>query len=122
MENKKITIKELLKNRILWRVYLIWFLRRILPLIAAQAVILGVTLKIFAGNVFFIKVLKNGYLVANMGYWSFFKFLFYSFLGTRPLTQAVMILGLAVTSLIIRDFLRMLLTYKAMHLRSDQTN
>lgn len=121
MENKKVTIKELLKNRILWRVYLIWFLRRILPLIAVQIMILGAALKIFAGNVFVIKVLKNGYLVANMGYWSFFKFLFYSFLGTRPLTQAVMILGLAVTSLIIRDFIRMLFTYKAMHLRSDQT-
>ena len=117
MENKKITIKELLKNRILWRVYLIWFLRRILPLMAVQIVMLGVALKIFAGNVFVIKVLKNGYLVANMGYWSFFKFLFYSFLGTRPLTQIALILGLAVTSLIIRDFIRMLFTYKAMHLR-----
>ncbi len=117
MENKKVTIKELLKNRILWRVYLIWFLRRIVPLMAAQVLILGVALKIFADHVFVIKVLKNGYLVANMGYWPFFKFLFYSFLSTRHLTQVAIVLGLAVTSLIIRDFGRSIFAYKAMHLR-----
>ena len=122
MANPNVSIKELLKNRILWRVYLVWFFRRILPLIAVQIVILTAALKIFSGNVFVIKVLKNGYLVANTGYWSFFKFLFYSFLGTRPLTQIVVVLGLAVTSLIIRDMIRSLFAYKAMHLRSDQTN
>ena len=117
MENKKITIKELLKNRILWRVYLVWFLRRILPLIAVQILILAAALEIFSGNVFVIKVFKNGYLVANSGYWSFFKFLFYSFLGTRHLTQAVIILVLAVISLIIRDVARSIFAYKSMHLR-----
>ena len=98
-----------------------WFLRKILPLIAVQIVILSAALKIFSGNVFVIKVLKNGYIVANAGYWPFSKFLFYSFLGTRHLTQAAIILGLAVTSLIIRDIGRSILAYKAMHLRSDQT-
>ena len=52
----KPTVKELLKNRILWRVYLVWFFRRIVPLIAIQAFAFLVFIKIFAKNVFVSKV------------------------------------------------------------------
>jgi hypothetical protein len=108
---------NMFKNRVLWRVYFIWFFRRIVPLMAIQAVILGLALKIFAEKVFVRAVLQNAVQVADSGYWAFFKYLVISFLGTRPLVQIAILLGLGVSALIIRDLTRSLFTYKAMRLR-----
>ena len=107
-------LNEKLKNRLLWKIYLIWFFRRIVPLILLQLAIFSIALKTFADNVFISRVFKNAALAADSGYWTFFKYLFFSFFNTGPLTQLVILVGLGVTALIIRDISRSLFTYWAL--------
>ena len=117
MDNQKITVKQLLKNRILWKVYLAWFFRRIVPLIILQLAVFLVVLKFFAKSVFIRQVFRNAYLVSEASYWSFFKYAVFSFLNTPPLTQIISLIILGVIALLLRDFIRALLTYKAMWLK-----
>lgn len=115
--NNQHSLKELLKNRILWKIYIAWFFRRIVPLVLLQIAVLAFALKIFAKNVFVRAVLENAVQAADSGYWEFFKYLVMSFLGTRLLIQIIILLGLGLGALIIRDLARSLFTYKAMRLR-----
>ena len=105
-----------IKKRILVKIYTVWFLRRILPLIIIQVVVLALALKIFAKNLFVSMVLKNAAQAADAGYWIFLKYLGAAFLETRPLTQIIILIGLGVVALIIRDIIRSLFAYKSMRI------
>jgi hypothetical protein len=117
MNNQNITVQQLLKNRILWRIYLLWFLRRIVPLIILQVAVFVLALQLFAKNVFVSKIFQNVSVVAGAGYLNVLKYAFAAFLNTRPLTQAVILLILGVVALLLRDFIRALTTYKSMWMR-----
>lgn len=106
-------LTDKLKNKIAWKIYVIWFFRRIIPLILLQIFILALALRIFAKNVFVAMVLKNLGQVAEGGYWQVFKYLIASFLNTRPINQVVILVLLGVFALILRDIGRSLFTYKA---------
>lgn len=105
------------KKRILLKIYTLWFLNRVIPLIIIQVLILALALKIFANNVFVSKVLKNSSQIANFGYWDLLKYLIISFINTRPLTQIAILIGLGIGALIIRDIIRSFMTYKTMWIR-----
>lgn len=105
------TISPILKNKILLRVYVIWFLRRIVPLVAIQIIALVIALKLFASNVFISKVFQNAELVAGENLWNIFKYLVLAFLQTRFIIQIIVLLGLGIGALILRDIGRALITY-----------
>ncbi|MEK9170216.1 MAG: hypothetical protein AAB674_01055 [Patescibacteria group bacterium] len=111
------TTAEKIKNKILVRVYILWFLKRVIPLIILQILILALALKIFANNVFVSSVLQNVSVAARSGYWEFLKYLSVAFLGTRPLIQVAILIGLGIGALIIRDVMRSFMTYKSMWMR-----
>jgi len=117
---QEVSIKQLLKNKILWRIYILWFFRRIMPLIAAQILIFLIVLKIFAKNVFISKVFHNAANVADHGHWPFLKYAFFSFFNTHPLTQISILLILGVAALIIRDFIKVVFTYQGMWIRKPR--
>ncbi|OGY62240.1 MAG: hypothetical protein A2745_02430 [Candidatus Harrisonbacteria bacterium RIFCSPHIGHO2_01_FULL_44_13] len=100
-----------MKYKILFKVYLIWFFRRILPLMVLQVLVLILALKIFAGQVFVAKVFENAAVTARAGYWDFFKYLVSAFFQTRPLIQVVILIMLGFGALILRDIGRALITY-----------
>lgn len=108
---------ETIKKRILARVYISWFIKRVIPLIIIQALALAAALKLFAKNVFVSRVLQNASVAADSGYWVFSKYLLISFLNTRPIIQICILLGLGLGALLIRDFIRSLMTYKAMWIK-----
>jgi hypothetical protein len=108
---------ELSKNKILWQVYVAWFLRRILPIVVAQLLLIALAVRIFARNVFVSRVLQNVSLVAESGYWAVLKYLMLSFWATKPLTQLAILLIVAVVALLIRDIGKSFLAYKTMWLR-----
>lgn len=108
---------ELFKNKILWQVYVVWFLRRILPIVAGQLLLIALAVQIFAKNVFVSRVLQNVSFVAESGYWAVVRYLILSFWVTKPLTQLVILFIIAVLTLLIRDIGKSLLAYKAMWLR-----
>ena len=112
--SQEVGVKELLKNRILWRIYILWFLRRIVPLIVFQIAAFILVFRIFAKNVFISKVFRNAALAADFGYWSLLQYSFAAFLNAHLITQISIILILGVAALLLRDLMRVLVTYKAM--------
>ena len=107
-------IQNTVKNKILFRVYFVWFIKRIIPIIILQIALLAGALKIFAGNVWVKSVLDNASIQSGSGYPEFLKYLVYAFLNTKPMVQIVVIIGLGVGALIFRDLVRALVTYVLM--------
>lgn len=105
------TTNTMLKSRILFRVYAIWFLRRIVPLVVIQIIGLVMALKLFANNIFVSKVFQNAELVAGENLWNILKYLVLAFLQTRFIIQILVLLGLGIGALILRDIGRALMTY-----------
>lgn len=108
MESKA---SELFKNKLLWRVYLAWFLKRILPLILIEVIVVIVALKVLADTVFVAKVFENAALAGHDSLWGFATYLVSSFFGTRFVVQISILLGLGLGALILRDAIRAILTY-----------
>ena len=92
-------------------------MRRIVPLIALQLLFFSVALQLFAKNVFVSNVFKNAAIVSDKGYLELLRYLALSFFNTRPMTQVVILIILGVIALLIRDFVRMFGTYRAMWIR-----
>ena len=113
----KQSLRSLFRDRLFWRIYVIWFFRRIVPLVVIQIAFLALVLTLFADSVFISKVLENVGYVAGRGYWSALKYLVKAFLGTSFLVQLAILLVLGLGSLLIRDIGRSVLAYKAMWLR-----
>ncbi len=105
------TLNEFFKNRILWKIYAIWFMRRILPLILGQIIVLIIALWVFARKVFVGKVLENATGAADANFWDFIKYILSAFLQTHTLVQIAILLGLGLGALIIRDIGRTLIAY-----------
>ncbi|MDP2696033.1 MAG: hypothetical protein Q8O87_02150 [bacterium] len=102
-----------IKSRLFWRIYAIWFVRRILPLMLVQVLVAALGLKIFAHKVFVSEVLKNAAIgqLGDATYWAFLKYLFNAFLGTNPLVQVAILLVLGLGALVLRDLGRALAIY-----------
>ncbi len=115
---QKVTLGHFLRNRILWKVYFMWFLRRIVPLIVLQIAVFALAIEIFAGNVFVSHVFQNAAVISEGSYWSVLEFMFNSFLNTRPLTQIATLVILGIIALLIRDLIRMAVTYHSMWVRT----
>lgn len=107
----KFSLNNITKNRILIKVYTIWFLKRVLPLVLIEIGALVFGLMVFARNVFVSKVLQNIGIVSEQGYWTVFKYLFYSFAKTHFVVQVVIIIVLGIGALILRDILRAIMVY-----------
>ena len=98
-------------DKILWKIYLIWFLRRIVPLVLVQIVFLVIFLKLLAGKVFFGKVIENAALASGSNYWEFFKYLVSAFFTTHIAVQLFILLILGIGALLLRDLGRVVLNY-----------
>ena len=105
-------ISREISKRVLFRIYVIWFFRRIIPLMLAQITLLALAIKIFANKVFVAKILQNtADISAKAGYWEVLKSIFWAFARARFFTQAAILFGLGFGALIIRDFLKAMIAY-----------
>ena len=99
------------KNKLLWKIYLVWFFRRILPLAVLQVAVGVLALKIFAEKVFVAKVFQNAALSGQTDWWEFLGYLGNAYLQTRPAIQIIIPIALGVGALILRDTGRALMVY-----------
>lgn len=99
------------KNKILWKVYVAWFFKRILPLIIFQIIVVAIALKILANKVFVGQVLQNATIGTNADFWGFFRYLISAFFNTSPVVQIAAFIGLGIGALILRDAARALRAY-----------
>lgn len=110
-----------MRSKILWKIYLIWFFRRIVPLMTLQAIIIGFALKLFANKVFVSQVFANAGVAANSGYGKFFKYLVVAFFQTRPIVQISVLIILGLGALILRDIGRSIMVYVSTFRKRNQT-
>ncbi|MBI2024700.1 MAG: hypothetical protein HYT03_01225 [Candidatus Harrisonbacteria bacterium] len=98
-------------NKLLWKIYTIWFLRRILPLILIQVAVLIIVLKLLAGKIFLGKIIENASIASDSNIWEFAKYLLGAFLQTNIAVQIFIMLILSVGALILRDLGRAMFSY-----------
>ncbi len=102
----------LLKNRILWKVYLVWFVKKILPLIIFELLILTFAGYVLAKYIFVERVVGNTLIIAANHPWSLFYYLIYAFIKTSFLNKAGIIVVLSLGALLLRDIGRVIVSYR----------
>lgn len=100
------------KTQILWKVYLVWFFRRILPLVALEVLVLGAAVYFLARFIFVEKVISNTLAAAANNPLVIFTYLFYAFLGTTLINKVLIIALLSIGALLLRDIGRTLVSYR----------
>ena len=103
-----------LRNRIMKRIFGIWFLRHTMPLVILELIGLFVALSFFTRLVFVEKVVSNALTAAVGNPFKLFTYLVSAFLGSEFTTQAVIVILLAVVILVLRDLNRSLIAYLVM--------
>ena len=101
-------MSPILRSKILWKVYLAWFLKKILPLLVLEILILGVAIFFFARYVFIAKVVDNALLNAVHNPLQIFSFMFFAFLATSWLKKIVVVVFLGLGVLLLGDLGRVL--------------
>ncbi|HEY4499816.1 MAG TPA: hypothetical protein VJH70_01640 [Candidatus Paceibacterota bacterium] len=103
---------ELLKNRILWKVYAVWFFAKILPILLFELIVIVGALYIFGKFVFVERVVGNTLLIASEHPLALFNFLVFAFMKTSWIIKGVTLIGLSIGALILRDIGRVLVSYR----------
>jgi len=98
-------------NKLLWKIYTIWFLRRIVPLILVQIIFIVIFLKLIANQIFFGKVLENAALASDSNLWEFSQYLIGAFFQTHIAVQLSVLFLLGIGALFLRDTGKAVLSY-----------
>src|SRR3989338_1822137 len=91
-----------MNSRILLRVYIVWFIRRILPLMALEVVGAAVFLKVFANAVFVERTFQNARL-GETNLWGIMRYLLAAYLNTEFVIQLAILLVMGLLALVVRD-------------------
>jgi hypothetical protein len=106
-------MNKTLKSKILWKIYVVWFLKRILPLVVLEVLVIVGALYTLAQFVFVEQVVSNAFLNSASNPWRLAVFLFYAFLNTHWFTQLAILIFLGLGALLLRDFGRALASYRS---------
>ena len=102
---------NILKSRILWKVYLNWFFKRILPLVVLEVLFLGTAAYLLAKYIFVGQIVNNTLLVIANNPLSAIYFLAWAFIKTHLLNKLIIIFLLSLGALFLRDFGRAVASY-----------
>ncbi len=102
-----------LKKKILWHIYLAWFFKRILPIIILEIGVVVMAVYFLAKFVFIERVVGNSLTWAAHNPISLFAFFISAFVHTTLLKQIIIIIGLALGALLIRDIGRIIVSYQS---------
>lgn len=114
--------KNQLSDRIMRRVYFIWFSKRILPHIIFEGIVFIIFMYLIGQNVFVAKVMQYASLVlANQSEYpmTLASFTFDVFLRTRPIVQISVLGSLIMFFLISKNFIASIIQFA--HAK-DETN
>lgn len=104
MNTQNINIQ--LKNRIMHRVYGIWFVRRVLPRLLIEGAVAFIIVRELANRVFVNHVLSNAALhTFARTPLEFVQYFGRAFMNTESLTQILLAGSFILASLLVRDFL-----------------
>lgn len=97
-------------KHILLRVYIVWFFRRILPLMALEVILAAVFLKIFANAVFVERTFQNASL-GRESIWGIVRYLLAAYINTEFAVQLAILLILGIAALLLRDLGRAVIIF-----------
>ncbi|MEK7554884.1 MAG: hypothetical protein AAB518_02795 [Patescibacteria group bacterium] len=110
---EKRSIRQRIKQRVLGRIYHIWFLRYAAPLFAAEIVAVVIAAVFFSRFVFFEEVVSNTLNASAGNPWRAFLYLLSAFIGTTLFTKFVIIIIVGGGILFFRDINRSIIAYAA---------
>ncbi len=99
------------KNKIMRRVYAIWFARTVAPLVAVEAVVFVVALNVFASNVFVERAVGNALLHSLGDPIDLAAYFMVAFAKTQALTKIMLILFAVIGVAFTRDLGRSIASY-----------
>ena len=100
--------KNQLSNKVMRRVYFIWFSKRVLPYIILEGFVFTISMYLISQNVFVAKVIQYASLVlANQSEYpmTLASFTFDVFLRTRPIVQVSVLGSLVMFLLLSKNFI-----------------
>jgi hypothetical protein len=103
--------KTHLKRRVMRRVYGIWFMRSVLPVLALEVGILVVGIGMIGSIVFVEKVIANALTISVGNPVKFLSYSITAFMSTTALTQAILILLVVGGVFLLRDIYRSTVSY-----------
>ena len=102
---------DIVKNRIAWKVYLVWLFKRIIPLFILELVLVVLALWILGRLVFVQQVFTNAFLASAQNPLTLAMYMFRAFWATSVLKKAIVLIFLGFGVLIMRDMGRALNSY-----------
>jgi len=105
MENNSI------KNKIVWKVYLVWLFKRIIPLFILEIAFLILVLFFLGKLVFVQKVFENAFLISAQNPLTVAVYMFGAFWQTSILKKVIVLAFLGLGVLFMRDIGRILNSY-----------
>ena len=99
------------KQTVMRRVYAIWFMRSVAPLIALEVVVFFVAANVLASNVFVDKTISNALLATLGNPMSLVVYFLNAFAKTQFLTQTAIFLFALVGVSFMRDVARSIASY-----------
>lgn len=100
-----------LKFRIMKRVFGLWFLRSMVPLLVIEIIVAVLAIYLFAKFIFVAAVVNNALTAAFGNPFKLVVYLWKAFLGTRGEIQALIVAMALVGLLLLRDLNRSLISY-----------
>lgn len=104
-------MNNILKNKIIWKVYFIWLFKRIIPLFVLELIFLTLVFYFLGKLVFVQKVFENAFFSSAQNPLLVASYMFKAFLSTS-LVKKIIVLGLlGLGALFMRDVGRALASY-----------
>lgn len=107
-----ITLSPSIKKNIMRRVHVIWFTRRVLPLLILETVAVALTVRQLAESIFFNHVLQNAIVhTFSRSPVMMIDFFFRAFVGTESTMQFLILGSTLIALLFARDTFRAIRTF-----------
>lgn len=100
-----------IRGQVLKQIYRVWLVRRLLPVVIFEIVILGFVLYMLGHAVFVERIIDNGLKVFFLNPTGIFSFAVASFIKTRWITKILTILVVVFVALVIRHITQGILRF-----------
>ncbi len=106
--------KNLLKDKILFKIYGMWFFRRSAPLLAVEIIVGIFAFYCLSKNIFIERVFSNAFSAALGSPFKFVMYFINAFLVSKFLNQVISVLIVVSLVFLLRDINKSFVAYAAM--------
>jgi hypothetical protein len=100
-----------IKNKIAWKVYIVWLFKRVIPLLVAEIILLVLAFYFLGKFVFVQKVFENAFLSSAQNPIIVFLYMFNAFASTTLVKKFIILVLLSLGVLCMKDIGKALVSY-----------